>query len=347
MAATSPRSGNVTHARLRRSAMLLAVLVGVGMIAGKWAAYLLTNSHAILSDALESIVHLAATVFAYVSIWLSAKPPDPKYPYGYGKIDYFSAGFEGGLIVLAALAILYEATQGLIRGEAPQRLDAGLALIGLASVVNLALGYWLIAQGKKTGSIILQADGQHVLADSVTSFGVILGVGLVWFTGWRVLDPIVAYLVALNILKTGYQLVWKGATGLMDRADAALLETIVSVLSERRLPEWLDVHQLRAWQAGDRTHIDFHLVVPPELTAIQLHDTLHQARAALRAELSEATEVIIHFDPNVPERSYAHVSWTLETATRSPGGELPRIAANDESVLVGDEVIRDPAAPAE
>src|SRR3954454_7507593 len=147
---------------LRRQAALLSLVVGVGMLGGKWAAYVMTGSHAILSDAMESVVHVAATAFALVSVVLSARPPDPKYPYGYGKITYFSAGFEGGLIALAALAIFYEAGQGLIRHEGLKSLDVGLVIIGAASVINLGLGLLLIRQGKRTNSLILDADGKHV-----------------------------------------------------------------------------------------------------------------------------------------------------------------------------------------
>jgi cation diffusion facilitator family transporter len=313
------------HFASRRSAALVSLGVGLLMLAGKWAAYVLTGSHAILSDALESIVHVAATGFAYASILLSARPPDPKYPYGYGKVTYFSAGFEGGMITLAALAILYEAGQGFFRGEELQQLDKGLALILLASVVNLALGLMLIRQGRRTESLILVADGQHVLTDSYTSFGVVLGVALVYATGWTWLDPTVAVLVGLNILRTGYDLVRAGVTGLMDRSDPALLGKIVEALQASRQPGWIDVHHLRAWQAGDRTFVDFHLVVPEDWTVGQLHEANDRCLDILRRTLGEATEMNIHFDPDLPEvRGFdARRPWAVTSAVRIPGpGDL-------------------------
>ena len=305
---------------LRRRAATISLLVGIAMLAGKWLAFVLTGSHAILSDALESIVHIAATVFALVSVILSARPPDPKYPYGYGKIANFSAGFEGGLIALAALAIFYEAFQGLFRGETLNHLGIGFGLILTASFVNLFLGLWLIRVGKSNDSLILTADGQHVLADSYTSFGVVIGVALVWLTGLRWLDPVVAILVGLNILRIGYELVRESTHGLMDRADPELLVKIVESLQSIRQGAWVDVHQLRAWRAGDRVFVDFHLVVPKDWTVIKLHEAHDEIRDRLKSVLGEATEVIIHFDPEVPDlhRLKSAGTWSVDDAVRVP-----------------------------
>ncbi len=301
-------------------AALISLGIGVLMLVGKWAAFVLTGSSAILSDALESIVHVVATAFAFLSILLIARPPDPKYPYGYGKIAYFSAGFEGGLIALASLAILYEAIKGLIFPKDLDHLGAGLALIFLASMVNLVLGLWLIRKGEKGQSLILEADGHHVLADAYTSFGVVAGVALVWLTGLRWLDPVVAIIVGLNILRTGYYLVREAVIGLMDRADPDLLEKIIKALQADRREGWIDVHHLRAWKAGDRTFVDFHLVVPRDWTVLRLHEAHDQARDTLRAALGDETETIIHFDPDSPGAfpNAADVKWCLSEAVRVP-----------------------------
>ncbi|MDB5353352.1 MAG: putative Co/Zn/Cd cation transporter [Planctomycetota bacterium] len=303
-----------------RRAALLSLVVGLAMLGGKWAAYLMTGSHAILSDALESIVHIAATGFALLSVILSERPPDPKYPYGYGKITYFSAGFEGGLIALAALAIFYEAVQGLILHEPLKRLGVGFVIILTASVVNLILGLWLIRLGKKTRSLILEADGKHVLADSYTSFGVVLGVALVGMTRIRWLDPLIAILVGVNILRTGYVLVQESIRGLMDRADPQLLQQIVAALQGVRHEGWLDVHQLRAWRAGDRTFVDFHLVVPGDWSVVRLHEAHDRARNILRETLGEPTDIIIHFDPEQarPPSKPPGSPWSLAEAVRVP-----------------------------
>jgi cation diffusion facilitator family transporter len=307
-------------ARIRLRAAILSLVIGILMLVGKWLAYVMTGSHAILSDALESIVHIAATAFALLSVILSSRPPDPKYPYGYGKISYFSAGFEGGLIALAALAIFYEASQGLWHPEKLSRLDVGFAIILLASIVNLVLGLWLLRLGKRSDSLILTADGHHVLADSYTSFGVVVGVALVWITEIHWLDPIVAILVGLNILRTGYELVRESIVGLMDRADPAILEKIVAALQEVRAEGWIDIHHLRAWKAGDRTFVDFHLVVPADRTVVVLHETHDRIRSVLRSVLGKDTEIIIHFDPEIPEhfRPKSAEPWTVGDAVRNP-----------------------------
>ena len=315
---------------IRRRAALLSLVVGIGMLVGKWAAYWLTGSHAILSDALESVVHVAATAFALASIILAARPPDPKYPYGYGKIAYFSAGFEGGMIAIAALAILYEGVQGLIFGEELTRLDLGLILIGIASVVNLVLGAALVRWGKETESSILTADGLHVLTDAYTSFGVVAGVALVWLTGWNWLDSVIAIALGLNILWTGYGLVQESITGLMDRSDPNLLKKIVDAIELARKPGWLDIHELRAWQAGDRTFIDFHLVVPVEWTVEKLHDTNHEAEDILCSVLGSA-QVIIHYDPASSGLATPE-PWTVSLATR-----LTELGLDHDDVEVGNE----------
>lgn len=315
--------------RRRRTAAILSLAVGVGMLGAKWLAYALTGSHAILSDALESVVHVSATAFALMSILLGSRPPDQAYPYGYGKIAYFSAGFEGGMIALAALAILYEAIQGLIEGSELQSLDLGLALIGGASLVNLALGLLLLRRGRETNSLVLTADGHHVLSDAYTSFGVVLGVGLVRITGLGWIDAVVAILAALNILRTGYGLVQEAFSGLMDRADRELLERLVRALDRARDPGWLDLHQLRAWRAGDRTFVDLHLVVPADWRVTRLHDVHDRVREVVREQLGEQAEAIVHFDPERADTP-AETPWTVDTAVRTPGGDGESIGAQDD-----------------
>lgn len=322
----------------RRSAAVISLAVGILMLVGKWSAYGLTGSQAILSDALESVVHVAATAFALLSLIVASRPPDPKYPYGYGKIGYFSAGFEGALIAIAALLIVYEAIQGFLLGEPLKQLSVGFLLILAASVINLGLGLWLVRRGRETDSLILVADGQHVLTDSWTSFGVVAGIGLVMATGWNWLDPTIALLVGLNILRTGFGLVREAFSGLMDRADPELLSRIVATLQAGRSPGWLDLHQLRAWQAGDRTFVDFHLIVPRDWSVVQLHETLERARALLRDELGTTTEPIIHFDPEPPGRhGLDRSAWSLESAVRLPTGDDPATELDPTSSLAPAE----------
>jgi cation diffusion facilitator family transporter len=287
------------------------------MLLGKWVAYWLTGSHAILSDALESVVHIVATGFALFSLIVAARPPDTVYPYGYGKIGFFSAGFEGGLIALAGLAIVYESIQGMLTREPLQRLELGLLLITSASVINFGLGWALIKQGKATRSLILEADGRHVLTDSYTSFAVVAGIALVWLTKAWWLDPLIAIVVGLNILRTAFTLSRTAYSGLMGRADTELLEKVVAALQQGRKPGWLDLHHLRAWQSGDRTFVDFHLVVPPDWTVLMIHDTHVEARKLISDALEGPIESIVHFDPDRLDRPVDPLlPWTMKSATR-------------------------------
>lgn len=327
MSETDPEE-SAALARRRRGWIVLSVAVGVLMLGGKWTAYWLTGSHAILSDALESIVHIAATCFALFSLVLASRPADPNYPYGYGKIEYFSAGFEGGLIALAGVAIVYEAIQGFLLHEPLKALDAGLLLIGIASAVNLALGLLLVRQGRHTRSLILEADGKHVLTDAYTSFGVVTGVGLVrLFPQWWWIDPLLALAIGLNILRTAYELTRTAYSGLMGRADRAMLARLVGALETGRQDGWLDIHHLRAWQAGDQTFVDFHLVVPADWTVTQIHDAHVQAQDLIRGALDGPVESIIHFDPDRSDRpTEPSRAWTVDWATR-PYQSAPELSA--------------------
>ena len=205
--------------REQRFAMHVSLVFGVAMMMAKVAAYLLTSSVAILSDATESVVHVAAVAFAVFSLWLSSRPANQKFLYGYERIAFFSAGFEGAMIVLAAFAIVYAAIQKWLAGLRLEHLGMGALFVLGAGLINAVLGWYLLRTGRRTNSLILEADGKHVLTDSWTSFGVVGGLCLVLLTGWKPLDPLVAIAVALNILWSGGHLIWRSATGLLDYSD--------------------------------------------------------------------------------------------------------------------------------
>ena len=203
-------------------AIRLSFSVGVLMLLIKWYAYSITGSSAILSDAAESVVHIIGVAFAVFSLWLSLQPADRSHPYGHDKISYFSAGAEGGLIVIAAFYIIYVSVKRLLFGIELNNLDKGTYFTLGASIINLFLGGYLVWKGKKTKSIILVANGKHVLTDSWTSFGVVAGLSLTLLTGWLPFDPIVAIIAALNILWTGGKLLRQSAGGLMDESNSEL-----------------------------------------------------------------------------------------------------------------------------
>jgi len=289
-----------TEFELKKQAALISLVVGFVMLVMKMSAYFVTQSAAILSDALESVVHVAATSMAFYSVILSARPADESHPYGHGKIEFFSAGIEGGLIVVAAVAIIYEAVRGIIVGRELTALDTGMALTLGASIINLVLGWFLIRRGRATHSLTLVADGKHVLTDSWTSFGVVAGLLLVRFTGIELLDPMVAIGVALNILISGYQLMRVSIGGLMDESDQETLARVGAIIDLHRTPEWINVHHLRVMRSGQLHHVDFHLTIPYYWNVQQAHEFQGQVERNLIEGLNDHASVLIHLDPCVP-----------------------------------------------
>lgn len=321
------------EAHLRKRAIAVSLVVSVALLGAKFLAYALTGSAAIFSDALESIINVVASGFALYSILLSARPPDESHPYGHGKIEFFSAGFEGALIVLAAAAILYKALPQLLAPLPLTQLNLGLLLVAGASMANLLLGNFLVRTGKRTSSLALIADGKHVLADVYTSFGVVGSLILVRLTGWMVLDSTVACAVAVYILISGTRLLRQSFGRLMDEADAEVLKTIVEALQAHRRSEWINLHHLRSWRSGGFHHIDFHLILPRYWELDQCHEAEKEVEGAILQQMGGEGEIIVHLDPCVPEccrycwvrecpvRSAEHdipLAWTVESATSEP-----------------------------
>lgn len=274
-----------------------SLIIGLGLMVVKFIAFYLTDSAAILSDALESIINVVAAGFALASIIIAAKSPDPTHPYGHGKIEYFSAGFEGALIILAALGIFYEAWPRLFHPQAIPKLESGLLLVCGAALVNLFLGLALVMVGRRTKSIVLIADGKHVLTDVYTTGGVVIGLIGMYFTGWNWLDGAIAILVGLNILATGVRLVHQAGAALMDTSDAQLLEEICRVIADHRRPMWIDIHQLRARRAGTRVFMDFHLIMPRNLCLEDSHDEVKRLEKILMDYFEGQADILIHADP--------------------------------------------------
>ena len=280
---------------LRKKAAYISLAIGIGMFITKMTAYLITGSVAIFSDAAESVVHIGATGMALFSIILSSKPADESHLYGHGNIEYFSAGVEGLLIIMAAGYIIYEAVMSLINGPTLESLSIGVIFIAAAGFVNLALGYYLITTGKKTNSITLIADGKHVLTDAITSIGVLIGIVLVLITDFILLDPIIAIIVAINIVFTGYKLIRESIGGLMLETNPETLKKISNLLIAMKRDYWIDLHELRYWQSGDRTFMDFHLILPYYFTIEQSHKEEKRIDDELEKEYPNS-QIKIHFD---------------------------------------------------
>jgi len=281
----------------RMQVMVLAVGIGTLLMALKFWAYLLTGSAGILSDAMESIINVAASGFALYSVYLSTRPPDANHPYGHGKIEYFSAGFEGALIVLAAAAIFVQAVPKFFDPRPLAHLGWGVQLLLAATALNLALAFVLIRTGKRCHSLALTADGKHLLTDVITSLGVIGGLILVKWTGLLWLDPLVACLVAVNILYSGSKLLRESTGRLMDEADPDLLEHIVQILNSQRKPEWIHVHHLRARRYGPNVHVDLHVIFPRSYNLTQTHQAIKEVEEVLQKEFGPEAEIIVHPDP--------------------------------------------------
>ena len=283
--------------RARLRAMAISLAVSVGLLAAKYQAYHLTGSTAILSDALESIVNVVAAVFALGGIIFAGRPADRNHPYGHGKIEFFSAAFEGGLIAFAAVLIVYEVILSLLRGPDVRALDVGVPIVLGAGLVNLLLGWYLVRTGRRYDSLTLVADGRHVLADFYTSAGIVIGLLLVRFTGIAWLDPVVAAVVALNLMWTGFRLVRQAAGGLLDEEDTALLDRLLEVLQPHLGRGVIRVHHLRAIRAGRFHHVDAHLVVPEFWSVERSHELAEDLAERLIKEVGVEGEMTLHTDP--------------------------------------------------
>ena len=286
-------------------AMRLSLLVGVLMLAGKMTAWLLTGSSAIFSDAAESVVHVVAVIFAVFSLWLSSRPAVPQFRYGFERIGFFSAGFEGAMIVLAAGSILYTTTEKWQHGLTLENLGSGVILIVAAGVLNAILGLYLLRMGKRNHSLILEADGKHVLADSWTSFGVVAGLGLVMATGWKPFDPLIAYAVAANILWTGGRLLWRAMKGLLDYSDPKVGRLIRARLDALCGEIGVEYHGVRFRATGYRQIIEVHLLFPDSMKLGDAHWLATIVEERLAQDLEMPAEVITHLE-SLEDHSEVH-----------------------------------------
>ena len=282
----------------------LSIVAAVATITLKAFAWWLTGSVGLLSDALESVVNLAAAVLALSMLRLAASPPDADHPYGFSKAEYFSAGIEGALIVLAAAGIVWAAIPRLI---APRELDmplAGIALTVIASAINLAVAMVLLRAGREHHSITLEADGRHLLTDVWTSAGVIVVVALVFATGWLHLDPLIAIAVAVHILWTGFGLMRRSVRGLLDPAISSEEQhEIAKLIAEYSRRYGISFHAVRTRQAGARRFVSFHLLVPDAWTVAQAHQLSEEIEARMRSMVPNAA-IFTHIEPISDPASY-------------------------------------------
>jgi cation diffusion facilitator family transporter len=292
----------------RLKSMGFSLGVSALMLLGKVGAYVLTGSAAIFSDAAESVVHVLATALVAISLWYTLRPADPSHPYGHGKAAYFSAGFEGGMIIIAALAIIYAAARSLVRGHELEQLGIGLLIIAGLTVVNLVLGLYLIRTGRRTNSLVLVSNGRHVLTDMWTSVGVVVGVFIVWLTGIAWIDPVVAIIVAFNILFTGFSLIRESFRGLMEEADPSDSDVLISELERARTDGHIaGYHQVRHRRVDDQRWIEYHLLFPDEIKLSIAHELSHMVEERIIALFPhDVTVVTAHLEPNTHDLAHPH-----------------------------------------
>ena len=274
----------------------LSIAAAVATILLKGWAYLLTGSVGLLSDALESFVNLAGALMALAMLTVAARPPDEDHAYGHGKAEYFSVGVEGALILIAAISIAIAAVDRLMNPRQLEQVGVGLAVSVVASAINFAVAMVLMRAARAHRSATLEADAHHLLTDVWTSAGVLVGVGAVVLTGWLWLDPVVALVVAANIVWTGSRIMYKSVSGLMDVALPEDDQKVLRTLLERYADEGIEYHALRTRQSGARRFVSLHVLVPPEWSVQQGHDTLERIEADIRRALPPVT-VFTHLEP--------------------------------------------------
>jgi cation diffusion facilitator family transporter len=282
--------------RDRRFAMRLSLGVGVVMLVGKCLAYAITGSAAILSDAAESVIHVAAVAFAAFSLNLSVRPANHRFRYGYERVAFFSAGVEGALIGIAAVAIIAAAVQKWLAGLELQQLGTGTLIVLGAALLNAGLGGYLVMMGRRTRSIILEANGKHVLTDSWTSFGVVAGLGLVLLTGWKPFDPLIAIAVACNILWSGFDLVRRAVSGLMDYSDPHIARDLEPHVEAICRDLGIAFHQVRFRDTGQRVLVDLHVLVPGEMSVGEAHRRATSLEERLPERVPFEVEVATHIE---------------------------------------------------
>lgn len=266
------------------------------LLLAKFTAYFITNSVSVLTDALESIVNVAAAFIGLYSLYVSAKPRDMNHPYGHGKAEFISAAVEGTLVLSAGAIIIYKSVKSFFEPVPIQQLDVGIYLIGGTALVNWVLGYITLRQGRKNNSLALIASGKHLQTDSYSTIAIIIGLAMIAVTRQAWIDPVVAIIFGGIIVFTGYKILRQSLAGIMDEADEQLLGKMVDVLNANRRANWVDLHNLRVIKYGHVLHIDCHLTVPWYLNVHQAHEEVDNLAGLIRKDFGDAMELFVHND---------------------------------------------------
>lgn len=306
--------------------------ISVLLLLVKFIAYYITHSVSILTDALESIVNVVAGGVGLYSLYVAAKPPDRDHPYGHGKAEFLSAAVEGTMVGIAGVLIIYKSVQQLIHPVELKQLDLGMILIAATAIINFILGYYCVRTGKRNDSLALVASGKHLQSDTVSTVGIIGGLLLLYFTGYKWVDNVVAILFALFIMYTGYKILRSSIAGIMDEADEKLLARLVELLNNNRRDNWVDLHNLRVIKYGSVLHVDCHLTVPWYLNVKEAHKEIDTLAKLIRDRFGESLELFVHSDGcfyvqchicskmDCPVRQQPlekRITWTLENISQN------------------------------
>lgn len=302
------------------------------ILAVNFIAYFSTHSVSILTNALESIVNVAAGFIGLYSLYISAKPKDWDHPYGHGKAEFISAAIEGTMIGSAGAVILYKSIQHLIHPVELHKIDFGMLLVAITAIINFGVGTFCLQKGKKNDSAALIASGKHLQTDTWTTVGIIAGLALLYITGFQWIDSAVACLFGCYIIYTGYRIVRSSIGGIMDEADVKILTRMVKVLNSNRQENWVDLHNLRVIKYGSVLHLDSHLTIPWYLNVHEAHKEIDALASLIRREFGESLELFVHSDGCLPfqchicnkkdcparQQEFEHqVDWTLENLSKN------------------------------
>lgn len=280
--------------------MRAILIIGCVLMIIKFAAFFITHSNAILTDALESIINVVAGGFALYSLYYSSQPKDSDHPYGHGKIEYLSSGLEGSLIVVSGIAIVIKSVHSFFFPVQLHSLDVGLYLTLLTGVCNYVMGRYLIRIGGRHNSTAMIADGKHLISDTVSSVGIVIGLLVIYFTKIYWLDNLIAVLAAVYICYTGYKLLKESVTSLLDEADAEKLDMVIGILNKSRREKWIDMHNLRVLKYGAHLHVDAHITLPWYDNLETSHAEVALVENLIKKQLGDELEFFIHADPCLP-----------------------------------------------
>lgn len=275
-------------------------IFGILLFVGKLIAWRITNSDAVFSDAMESIVNIIAAFMGLYSLYVAAKPKDVDHPYGHGKVEFITSGVEGALIIFAGIVIIVQAANSLLSDNVPNQLDWGMAIVAATAVINYILGYISIQKGIKENSLVLQSSGKHLQSDTITTLGVVISLVIVYFTKIYWIDAAVALLFGAYIVFVGYKIVRKSLRGIMDEADPNLLIRYAKILNEHREDKWIDIHNTKIQQFGSRLHIDAHLTLPWYFELRDAHSEMEKVIITIANNAERSIEFNFHMDDCKP-----------------------------------------------